>query len=56
MQNVDSTTVNLSSTVELAAGKTLSGGFGGNNATGSDVSGLSTLGLTDGVTYTNLAV
>ena len=55
VQTVNDASVNISSTVELAAGKTISGGFAGGNAAAGVIANLTTLGLADAVEYTNLA-
>ena len=55
VQRVDSATVNISSTMELTEGKTISGAFAGGNASVGVITGLSTLGLNEAVEYTNLS-
>ena len=55
VQTIGAATVNISSTVELAAGEIISGGFAGDNASVGVITTQSTLGLADAVEYTNMA-
>lgn len=54
--STDSTTVNISSDIEITEGKTISGGYRyGADKTGSTITGDATLAFTDGETYSNVS-
>ena len=54
--STDSTTVNISSDIEITEGKTISGGYRyGADKTGSTITGDATLAFTDGKTYSNVS-
>ena len=54
--STDSTTVNISSDIEIAEGKTISGGYRyGADKTGSTITGDASLVFTDGETYSNVS-